>query len=428
MSEKDQMQEDFLHYLWRYGLYSGGQLVTADQQRVSIISPGEMNRDAGPDFSMARIRIGETLWCGHVEIHVRSSDWYRHRHEQDQAYLTVVLHVVYEDDMPVKDIRGRVVPTVRLPVNNRYLQNYHRILSTLDLIPCSSSLEKIEDIEKLRHFERMGVERMEQKSHQVKARLLANKGGWEETLYQLVIRYFAGKVNQEAFDQLGKSLPQKAIRSVAGNQFAMEALLFGMAGMLGSLKLKDAYVRALQSEFFFQTRKFNLSPPISIGLRHLRMRPSGFPEVRLAQLASFLHRHPNLLDMVIRTKGMLTPAVLDVSVSVYWERHLGFGKRIEKPIGKLGTETRHRLLVNVFLPFASVYLAEQGDNTALESWLNQLSRLPPDQNRVIRLWSTAGVKMDSALWSQAALYLYTAYCHERRCLACGIGQCLIRSG
>jgi len=422
------MQEDFLHYIWKYGLYPGGQLLTGERQPVSVISPGQINRDAGPDFSMARIKIGEALWCGDVEIHVRSSDWYRHRHEQDPAYVTVVLHLVYEDDMTVSDIRGRMVPTAKLPVNDRYLQNYHRMLSTLDLIPCSASISRIHEIERVRHFERMGVERMEQKSQQVRARLLTNRGGWEETLFQLVIRYFAGQVNQEAFDQLGRSLPQKALRSLAKNQFALEALLFGMTGLLTDLKLKDAYVRALQSEFFFQTRKFNLTPPSSIGLKRLRMRPSGFPEVRLAQLAAFLHRHPDLPDRVIRNKGIMAMPDMEVRVSGYWERHLGFGRPLDKPVGKIGEETRHRLLVNVFLPYAFVYLSEQGDVTAHESWLNHLSKLPPEQNRIVRLWSAAGVTMDNALWSQAGLYLYTAYCRERRCLACGIGQRLISSG
>ena len=94
------MKEDFLYYLWENRLLKGS-LTTDQGKTVEIIHPGYRNKDSGPDFLEAKIQIGNELWAGHVEIHIKSSDWNRHGHQHDKAYRNVVLHVVYEYDTPV---------------------------------------------------------------------------------------------------------------------------------------------------------------------------------------------------------------------------------------------------------------------------------------------------------------------------------------
>ena len=46
------------------------------------------------------------LWFGDVEIHLKSSEWYAHRHHEDEYYDAVILHVVYEEDVEVKSRSG----------------------------------------------------------------------------------------------------------------------------------------------------------------------------------------------------------------------------------------------------------------------------------------------------------------------------------
>ena len=79
-------------------------LRTADGEAIQVVHPGTHNTDAGPDFFNSKVRIGETLWVGNVEIHVRSSDWNRHDHSSDEAYNNVILHVVHEDDTMIYTI------------------------------------------------------------------------------------------------------------------------------------------------------------------------------------------------------------------------------------------------------------------------------------------------------------------------------------
>ena len=93
--------EDFLHYLWKFRLFDNTDLKTVDGEVIHIYSAGIHNTHSGPDFSNARIRIGDTTWAGNVEIHVPSSDWRKHNHANDEAYKNVILHVVYRDDEPV---------------------------------------------------------------------------------------------------------------------------------------------------------------------------------------------------------------------------------------------------------------------------------------------------------------------------------------
>ena len=95
------MKEDFLQYLWKFQLFDRTALKTTKQEVLQIVHPGIHNRDTGPDFFNAKIRISGQLWAGNVEIHLKSSDWYLHRHEVDENYDAVILHVVWEDDSEI---------------------------------------------------------------------------------------------------------------------------------------------------------------------------------------------------------------------------------------------------------------------------------------------------------------------------------------
>lgn len=419
------MQEDFLQYLWKYGLFPADKLFTSDQQRVEILTPGQLNTDAGPDFLMARIRIGEAVWAGHVEIHVKASDWYRHHHNEDPAYDPVVLHVVYEADCTVKRTNGDDVPMIVMPVKSSYLDNYHQILSTLSPIPCEESWKKIEPAEVENWIVNMGIERMQVKSGEVFKRLASNKGGWDETWMQLIIRSFGFGINQDAFDRLGQSVPMGAIRSTGSNLFRLEAILFGQADLI-PVRKPDPYSRALMTEYRFVRHKFNLVPVSNPGWKFLRMRPSNFPTVRIAQLAAFFAGNTDRLNQVLRGTGAGSNLNLDYPVSAYWKQHYDFGKKWTTGYSGFGAETVNLFLVNAVLPFRASYANRNGDAGAWEKWMEQLESLPAENNRITRVWSGYGYRVPNAFYSQAFLHLFTQYCHNRHCLKCHIGQFLIR--
>lgn len=419
------MQEDFLQYLWKYGLFPADKLFTPDHQRVEVLTPGQLNTDAGPDFLMARIRIGEAVWAGHVEIHVKASDWYRHNHNEDTAYDPVVLHVVYEADCSVKRTNGDPVPMVVLPVKPSYLDNYHQILSTMSPVPCEISWKKLEAAEVENWIVNMGIERMQKKSEEVLSRLSRNKGGWDETWIQLIIRSFGFGINQDSFDRLGQSIPLAAIRSTGSNLFRLEAILFGQSDLI-PVRKPDPYSRALMVEYGFVRQKFNLVPLSNPGWKFLRMRPSNFPTVRIAQLAAFLAGNPDRLESVIRGQGSEIHLKFDYPVSTYWKLHYDFGKKWAGHFTGFGEETVNLFLINAVLPFRASYSNRNGDAGAWEKWMEILESLPAENNRITRVWSGYGYRVPNAFYSQAFLHLYTKYCQNRSCLSCHIGQFLIR--
>ena len=72
--------EMMLHYVWQHKIFPLKELTTIDGMSVEVISPGMHNTDAGPDFLNAKVKIGGMLWVGSVEVHLKSSDWFRHHH------------------------------------------------------------------------------------------------------------------------------------------------------------------------------------------------------------------------------------------------------------------------------------------------------------------------------------------------------------
>ena len=88
------MQEDFLHYIWKYKKFNTSNLKTAQGEEVILVYAGQHNLNSGPDFFNSRIKIDNQLWAGNVEVHVKSSDWFVHHHETDRNYDNVILHVV----------------------------------------------------------------------------------------------------------------------------------------------------------------------------------------------------------------------------------------------------------------------------------------------------------------------------------------------
>ena len=94
-------KEDFLHYLWKFKLFKLDQLHTIDKKKVVLFKTGVHNKESGPDFFNGLVEIDHQLWAGNIELHLKSSDWYAHHHEDDRNYDSVILHVVWEYDVPV---------------------------------------------------------------------------------------------------------------------------------------------------------------------------------------------------------------------------------------------------------------------------------------------------------------------------------------
>ena len=423
--------EDFLHYIWKFRLFQHKNLKTEDGEAIEIISPGLHHHHAGPDFQQAKIRIADTLWAGNVEIHIRSSDWMRHNHSSDPAYNNVVLHVVYKNDQEIRNEAGFKMPVLILGhrISDQLLISYQNLVfAEMVDFPCQKTVHRVDELTVQTWLDRMLIQRLEEKSARVKAVLTQQKGNWAETFYQLLAANFGFKINALPFELLAKSLPLQILAKHSSNLLQTEALIFGQAGFLTD-DVADPYYLTLQKEYQFLQQKYSLFPLEKHLWKFLRLRPSNFPTVRLAQFAALMHRNNHFLTDLIQTEKInnIDASFTGINPSEYWLDHYQFGK-ISKPNSKtLGRSSVENILINSVAVFLFAFGNENQDETQRGKALQILENLPCENNFIISNFMSAGIKVKSAANSQALIELKNEFCDKKRCLNCGIGHKILKT-
>lgn len=422
------MQEDLLHFAWRLKRFNLSDLHTTDGQSIDILQFGEINRHAGPDFLNARIRIGNTLWAGNIEMHLKASDWDVHRHGEDRSYDNVVLHVVLEEDRTITRPSGEKIPCLELKkrIPNRVSRIYKSLLNNEYWIPCQHQFFYVTPGIKQLWLDRLLVERLESKTEHMLRQLEINKYDWELTFYQLLARNFGMKVNSDVFEQLARSLPLPVLQGYKNRLFQLEALLFGQAGMLEA-DFSDEYPRKLQKEYLFLKHKHHLSPIPGHQWKFLRMRPANFPTIRIAQFAMLIHQSTHLFSKMLAAENIVElEHMFALKISNYWRDHYTFGKSSKSRQKTLGKTAIHLLVINTIAPLLFLYGSWKKEEKFKDRALQLLEELPAEKNHVIEQWKTLGLHIDSAYTSQALLQLKHHYCDQKACLQCAVGSALLK--
>ena len=421
------MKEEFLHYLWQNQLFNKQNLRTNSNEIVHVERIGYHNKNSGPDFLESKIQIGAELWVGSVEIHLKSSDWYVHNHESDSLYDNVILHVVWEDDIPVFRSNNTAVSTLEMKglVSRQVLNNYQDLFQkTTSWIPCESQLGQIDPFIWLNWSERIYVERLEMKSQEIELLLSESVYDWEAVLFKLIARNFGLKVNGTAFFSLANTLEFSTVRKETNNVKNFEALLMGQAGLL-SEKIEDPYYLELQEIFKFQKHKYKLEETTE-KVQFFRLRPANFPTIRIAQLASLFSNQENLFQKLIRSNDIWEfYKLLETRASSYWDTHYVFGKETKKSVKKSTKSFIDLLLINTVIPLRFTYEKYLG-NWDTDALFSIIQSIKPESNSIVEKYVELGVKVQSALDSQALLLLKNSYCNEQRCLECAIGLELLK--
>lgn len=421
------MTEEFLHFVWEFGLFERTNLKAVTGEEIDIITTGQYNSDAGPDFFNSRIRINGIEWAGNVEIHLRSSDWNKHGHYNDVSYNNVILHVVAEPDAEVFTQAKNKIPTIQLKYDKQLLENYLKLYGSVTSIPCSRHLPKM-DTEKLSFFfTSLAVERLENKILEIKNKLAANNNNWEEAFYKIIARNFGFRVNSLPFEMLADSLPLKALAKQKNNLLQIEALLFGQSGLLPKSS-EHPYIKSLIAEYAFLKSKYNLKSLQKDIWKYLRVRPVNFPTIRIAQFASLIHQSSALFSKIMeQIKVEEIIQLFSVKASEYWNTHYAFNKPSPDESKTLGKDSIQTIIINTVIPFMFLYGKEKGKDDISDRATRFLEKIPAESNKIIRLWNASLVKPLNAMESQALIQLYNNYCQKRQCLQCHIGTSIIRS-
>lgn len=421
------MNEAFLHFVWQYRLYNT-DIITAGNQHVEVIRTGQQNRDAGPDFTNARIKIDETTWAGNVEIHLKASDWYHHKHQDDPAYSNIILHVVYENDREILDKHQNPIPTIELKgmIQEEVYKKYFYFLNNKLWIPCEKDIKQVPSLTINAWMERLFVERMERKTDGISTIYKHNRKSLNETFYQLLAGNFGFKTNEQPFMMLSRYLPVSVLGKHKNSLFQTEAMLFGCAGMLDE-NVSDDYPNQLKQEFSFLQKKYGLTAMQPHLWKFLRLRPVNFPTIRLAQFAALIVKSGNLLsDLMEAASADEIKACFDVKASAYWDDHYNFDKLSKKRTKTLGNAAIDILIINSVVQFMFFYSKVRGDESYRDKAIAIMLGLKPEKNHIISRWANIGIVAGNALETQALLELKNSYCRQKQCLRCNIGTKLLR--
>ncbi|SDS69373.1 DUF2851 family protein [Gramella sp. MAR_2010_147] len=421
------MKEDFLYHVWKFQKYDPEGLETSEKELLKILHLGIQNDLSGPDFFNAKIQIGEQLWAGNVEIHIKSSDWYAHHHETDPAYDNVILHVVWEHDVEIYRQDHSIIPTLILnsKVEESILDSYKNLLQKSHLrLNCENEFENFSDFQLQHWLERLFFERLEKKSEVIQDLLLKTENNWEAVLFIMLSRSFGSKVNADAFMAMAQSLDFKIVQKIANNSFALEAIFLGQAGLIKNI---DHYGLELEKEYKYLKHKYSLQSEFLPSPQFFRLRPNNFPTIRLSQLASLYSNKKNLFYELMQAKDLSTiKDLLVLDVSEYWKNHYNFGRSHSFRNKKLSAAFIDLIIINCIIPVKHSYFQFIGeeDEQSIQDLINEVN---VEKNSIIDLFNDLRPKTAiTAMHSQALLQMKNEYCDLNKCLKCELGASLLR--
>ncbi len=415
------MHEDFLHFIYKNRLWIKGTELLTDNTPFEIIETGLHNHDSGPDFFNAKIKINGIVWVGNVEIHVNASDWHKHHHDGDHAYDNVIIHIVFNYDCDITMPNGQMLPTWEISFPQAIFNRYSDFKLNEKKIGCSDYIDLVDDFHITMWMEKMAIERMEYKSESIAEIHKRTNGNWQESLYIVLARNFGFNTNAIPFELLAIQTPSNILLHNADNLLALEAILFGQAGMFNE-QPKDEYTKKLAEEYSFLKKKYDLHPIAKSLWKHSKMQPNNFPETRIAQFAATMQKFQKLADGILNDKFNID-IFNDINTSEYWSTHFSLGEAsVKNKPTKIGKQTTDTILINTIIPFSYFYSKNTSPSFDSEKAIEKMKSLKPENNRETRAFDNIEkIKCENAYESQALLHLKKCYCDHKKCLKCNIG-------
>ena len=413
--------EQLLHYVWKHKIFPLKELKTTTGQQVEVIDTGLANTDAGPDFFNAKLKLDGVLWIGNIEIHERSSDWFKHGHHADAGYNSVILHIASEIDTEISRSNGERIPQIQLICPEAVRTNYKELLETDSYPPCYRIIPSLPPFTAHSWMTALQMERFEQKATLLNERLKRCQGNWEDAFFITLARNFGFGLNGDAFETWAHRLPFRAVDKHRNDLFQIEAIFFGQAGILEDSD-GDGYYLRLKKEYTYLQHKFGLIPMDASLWRFLRLRPANFPHIRIAQLACLYHRAYGLLSRIMETETLQgVRDILKGGTSEYLLTHYTFGGSSPSRPKTLSNTSLDLLIINTVVTFLYAYGLHKGNRVLCARAGSFLEELKAENNYITRMWEQCGMKASNAADSQALIQLKKEYCDKKKCLYCRIG-------
>lgn len=389
----------------------GYQFKTIDGDLLEVIEFGERNFDAGPDFKFAKVRHKGLEWSGHIEFHLKSSDWFRHQHQHDVNYTNVIAHFVMSHDKVVKS-GEYVLPTIEL---QSQLRKSH-LKEKQEKLSCQSQLESIAKEQFQAQQEQALKQRLERKLEEASNVFKQFPSTPLRAAALIVASQISPKVNQESFRSLIQEIPEKLFMSQL-NAYEWEAVLFRLSGLMPT-KTQDGHINQLNQI----ANEYELSSKMSsTNWKYATMRPTSQPIFKIAQLACILEYLQGSKELHISANELRKLKLTD-----YWQTHLNFQKESKVASVKLGQALIEKLRINAFFPIEAIvrYKTKQAQ---LSFYKSSLEKTKPEVNKVVTKMKAYGFSNDTAADSQALIEQKNELCERKKCLLCKIGQSLLKA-
>lgn len=377
---------------------------------------------------------------GNIEAHVRSSQWYSHRHHRNPRYNNVILHVTYNQDTnkPTVLHNGQIIPTITLEalLAKQLVNSIPGVKAPVQGTFKCPHLGRYRENKQLSNILAIaGIERFHVKANSFLQALLLQEPG--QVLFTGICRSLGYSQNSQAFATLANKLPLSFLKHFEG-QTMQQALLLGSAGLLPSQRFRQTPVLAHHRGIKELEQNWKAS-----GLRDsmnktewcfFRVRPVNFPTRRIAAMSYLLHRYrqsgltTGILSLFSRAPGAINYGQLIHSLALpahgYWANHCDFTIPIGKTPALIGDDKAAEILVNTVLPFAHALSHTVCD---LERKLNleALYRSLPGStdNELIRYMKKQLCIPDkrlSACHQQGLLQIFKSHCRYRDCAHCPV--------
>lgn len=420
------MQEHFLHYVWKFRKFDFGKARTVHNSPLQILDVGVHNCNSGPDFFNAKIKIEDQIWAGNVEIHLKSSDWYLHKHEIDPNYDNVILHVVWEDDVAIYRKDNSIIPTLQLKglILETTLSSYRELLIAPNnkWINCATDFNKFDEFDIKNYQYSLYLERLNNKSHLILELLRNSENNWEAVLFKLLAKNFGLNINGSAFLSMASSISFQTVQKLRSSQQRLEAVFFGQSGLLDK-KIDNAFFVSLDKEYAFARLKHHLENSYVERAKYFRLRPDNFPNIRLSQLASLYNKKAHLFSELMEAKGLQDVyQIFSVQPSAYWQSHYSFEKEHSAKPKFLTHDFIDLLIINTIIPLKFCYNKARGISD-IEELLDLIHQIKSEKNKIsLGFNNLKSSTITNALHSQAMLHLKQEYCDKNECLQCRLGN------
>lgn len=421
------MTERLLQFIWQHQYFTKHSLATTSGEALEILSPGLLNHHQGPDFSNARIRIDQIIFAGHIEVHCLASDWVKHNHINDAHYANVILHVVWEDDAHIRNHHNKLLPALELKtlVPKILLRRYEQLMNKTSTIACARFLPALSALGWAKWKESLAVERLIQKANNVIEAWQQTNAHWEETFWRSLAYNFGLKLNADLFLQIAKTVSVNILAKHKNQIHQLESLLLGQGNLLHG-HFTEAYPIMLQKEYIFLQKKYTLQP-ILLQPNFLRMRPVAFPTIRLAQMASLIHRSSHLFTTIKELQTVEeVKQLFAVTANDYWNDHYVLDKQAHYQVKQIGEQTLNSILINTVIPALFAYGQYYQIQAYKEKALYWLHQLKAEQNAIVKVFINHHITCTTALDSQAILQLNNQYCKLKKCLQCAVGSQILK--